>query len=194
MVGGVLIGGGAAVKNLVLVTLMGLFCSLVGAEEGVTFVETQQGFSEALHLEESATPRYREGRRGVDEAIVDFASVELLPPPDAPRARSKILFESGSARISDKSYRIVENLGRALQGADALIRVEGHADSKGPAEYNRWLSEQRAKAVADYLSRVHGVAPERLRAEGFGEDRPIASNATEEGRAMNRRVEFVRVR
>ncbi|MCA9543207.1 MAG: OmpA family protein [Myxococcales bacterium] len=70
------------------------------------------------------------------------------------------------------------------------MRVEGHTDSRGKDEYNRALSDDRAKAVVAYLT-SKGVAAERLVSQGFGEDQPIASNETKDGRAQNRRVEFV---
>lgn len=71
--------------------------------------------------------------------------------------------------------------------------VQGHTDSTASAEYNQALSENRAKAVRDYFIR-QGVAPERIRAMGFGETRPAASNDSIEGRALNRRVELHPVR
>jgi OOP family OmpA-OmpF porin len=67
--------------------------------------------------------------------------------------------------------------------------VQGHTDSTASAEYNQALSENRAKAVRDYFIQM-GIAPERIRATGFGETRPVASNDTAEGRAQNRRVEL----
>jgi OOP family OmpA-OmpF porin len=67
--------------------------------------------------------------------------------------------------------------------------VQGHTDSTASAEYNQALSENRAKAVRDYFIQM-GIAPERIRATGFGETRPVASNDTAEGRALNRRVEL----
>ena len=72
----------------------------------------------------------------------------------------------------------------------AMLIVEGHTDDTGDAEINRVLSQARAEAVIVYLI-AGGVDAGRLGAIGFGEDRPIATNATEEGRAMNRRIEFV---
>jgi outer membrane protein OmpA-like peptidoglycan-associated protein len=70
-----------------------------------------------------------------------------------------------------------------------LIQVEGHTDNVGAAQYNKDLSARRAASVVRYLV-AKGVAPERLRAVGFGYDKPIASNETALGRARNRRVEF----
>ncbi|KQN26800.1 hypothetical protein ASE86_02705 [Sphingomonas sp. Leaf33] len=69
------------------------------------------------------------------------------------------------------------------------VDVYGHTDSTGADAYNEALSQRRATAVADYLS-GHGVNPARLGTRGFGETQPIASNATEDGRAANRRVEI----
>jgi outer membrane protein OmpA-like peptidoglycan-associated protein len=68
--------------------------------------------------------------------------------------------------------------------------VEGHADSQGAAEYNQELSQRRAEAVRTYLV-SRGISAERVSAQGFGLTRPIADNASAEGRANNRRVEIV---
>lgn len=70
------------------------------------------------------------------------------------------------------------------------VRVEGHTDDRGDAARNLVLSSRRAKAVQGWLVE-HGVAQQRLEAQGFGADRPIASNERSAGRAKNRRVGFV---
>jgi outer membrane protein OmpA-like peptidoglycan-associated protein len=67
--------------------------------------------------------------------------------------------------------------------------AEGHTDAIGSDAYNQSLSERRAEAVRRYLING-GITPERIRTEGFGESRPVASNETDEGRAQNRRVEL----
>jgi OOP family OmpA-OmpF porin len=67
--------------------------------------------------------------------------------------------------------------------------VQGHTDSTASAEYNQELSEARAKAVRDYFIK-QGIAPGRIQAVGYGETRPVASNDSPEGRALNRRVEL----
>ncbi len=69
------------------------------------------------------------------------------------------------------------------------IKVSGHTDSQGSDGYNQTLSEQRASSVADYLM-AQSIAPARFYVVGYGESRPIASNASEQGRAQNRRVEI----
>lgn len=69
--------------------------------------------------------------------------------------------------------------------------VEGHTDSTGTDEYNLWLSQRRADAVMNALIEKHEVPAEQLKAKGYGEQRPIADNGTDEGRSRNRRVEMV---
>jgi outer membrane protein OmpA-like peptidoglycan-associated protein len=70
------------------------------------------------------------------------------------------------------------------------IRIEGHADSTGSADLNMKLSGERAVAVKRYLMQS-GISPDRIETAGYGATRPIASNATEAGRRLNRRIEFL---
>ena len=103
----------------------------------------------------------------------------------------------GGASFDFESAELTPELEGVLQvGAAILTRdfslgtsVEGHTDSIGTDEFNQTLSEARAKAAFDYLVSL-GIAPERLKAVGFGETRPVASNATPSGRTDNRRIEF----
>ena len=69
------------------------------------------------------------------------------------------------------------------------IEISGHTDSKGSAEMNQKLSENRAKAVVDYLLKA-GIPTNRLTFKGYGKDQPISTNETEVGRQLNRRTEF----
>ena len=71
----------------------------------------------------------------------------------------------------------------------SLIDVYGHTDNTGGTAYNQQLSEQRARSVANFLA-GQGVRPDRMIVSGFGETRPIASNASPQGREQNRRVEL----
>ena len=70
-----------------------------------------------------------------------------------------------------------------------MVRIEGHTDSDGRASYNKKLSDRRAKSVRRYLVAA-GVKSARLVAVGYGEEKPIDSNKTDEGKSNNRRVEF----
>ena len=107
----------------------------------------------------------------------------------------KITFDSGilfETNKSDLQAPARENLGKLStilnKYPDTNILVEGHTDSTGSAEYNQKLSERRAEAVATY-SKGLGVATTRFSTVGYGETQPVASNATADGRAQNRRVE-----
>jgi outer membrane protein OmpA-like peptidoglycan-associated protein len=73
---------------------------------------------------------------------------------------------------------------------DSKITVEGYTDSQGAASFNQDLSQKRAQSVRDYLV-SRGIASDRVDAVGFGPDKPVADNASAEGRANNRRVEIV---
>lgn len=105
-------------------------------------------------------------------------------------SKSKINFDTGKARISAVSSgvldTIVATIGRCSGNA---VEVSGHTDSSGDEAANVALSEQRAKAVVTYLTDA-GVPASRLTAIGLGSSRPVASNDTDEGKALNRRIEF----
>jgi outer membrane protein OmpA-like peptidoglycan-associated protein len=71
------------------------------------------------------------------------------------------------------------------------IEVQGHTDNRGSANYNKGLSNRRAGSVMKYLV-SHGVSPDRLTSQGYGFDRPLVPNTSDQNRALNRRVQFVR--
>jgi len=103
----------------------------------------------------------------------------------------QLAFESGSAALTPDSAPTVEVLAAILRAYPSVrVRLEGHTDSVGDSEANRQLSRQRAAAVKAMLAAA-GVESLRMTTEGFGQDRPIASNDTDEGRARNRRLELV---
>jgi len=103
-----------------------------------------------------------------------------------------INFDFGKADLKPEGEQTVDEIAKMLKSnVDLRIRIEGHTDNVGSAEANKALSEGRAKAVMSALVR-RGIDPKRLAAGGFGSERPIADNRTEEGRAKNRRVELVK--
>ena len=106
---------------------------------------------------------------------------------------NSINFAIGSSTINVESYAILDEIGRLLKKYPALnIQIGGHTDNIGDKALNFKLSRERAFAVRDYiLSQYQDIKKDRLMAVGFGSDKPIASNATYEGRRQNRRVEFV---
>jgi len=134
--------------------------------------------------------------------------------PDVPGVASRqgcpepkpVITEEATAKLNEFARAIYFNSGRSSfrpgvtgkldliagimkEYPDANFNIEGHTDSQGAAASNLSLSERRAKAVLDYLS-SHGISASRLSSIGYGEDYPIADNATRAGRAQNRRVEI----
>ncbi|MCU0620299.1 MAG: OmpA family protein, partial [Gemmatimonadales bacterium] len=102
-------------------------------------------------------------------------------------------FASGRADLQPASAPTFRAVAEVLRKhPDWTLTVEGHTDSIGGVEFNRKLAEQRAAAVVRELTTRHGVAASRLAPAGFGAQRPVAANASLEGRARNRRVELVR--
>lgn len=101
-----------------------------------------------------------------------------------------INFEFGKSTIQRSSYPYLDKLASTLARTDADICVNGHTDNVGSQEANLELSKQRAMAVVEYLKKK-GVSADHLSYEYFGFSKPLMSNDTEEGRRMNRRVEFV---
>lgn len=104
-------------------------------------------------------------------------------------AKSKIVFATSSAVISDSSKGVLDALAEAARNCPGTIRIEGHTDSRGQAASNKDLSLARARSVRAALV-ARGIAEKQLEAQGFGADQPIADNATDAGRAQNRRIEF----
>jgi outer membrane protein OmpA-like peptidoglycan-associated protein len=103
-----------------------------------------------------------------------------------------IHFATGKAEILTESRPIIDEIVSLLRNRPNLrIGVEGHTDSTGIPASNKTLSNARAKAVVEAIAAA-GISPDRLDPVGYGQDRPIADNRTEEGRAKNRRVELVK--
>ena len=102
----------------------------------------------------------------------------------------RIEFEGGQSTLLESSLGLLDRVaGTLLRCGDVGIEVAAYADSDGSAEQNKILTQARAEMVVDYLIDV-GVKREQLTAMGYGEDNPIADNATEEGKRANRRIEF----
>lgn len=123
------------------------------------------------------------------------------PAPEPPRVElrdnkivinEKIQFEYDKATILEVSFGLLNEVASVIRQNPHIkkIQIEGHASSEGGADHNRRLSEERARSVMRYLVDRGAVPKDRLVAKGFGIDRPIADNGTQEGRERNRRVEF----
>jgi outer membrane protein OmpA-like peptidoglycan-associated protein len=104
-----------------------------------------------------------------------------------------INFDFDKADIKPESQPIVDQIVKLLKDNPSLnLMVEGHTDNVGTPSYNKKLSEARSRSVVAALT-SQGIEPARLKAAGYGQDKPIADNSTDEGRAKNRRVELVKM-
>jgi OOP family OmpA-OmpF porin len=106
-------------------------------------------------------------------------------------AKGKIRFDSRRTTIDPDSAGLLDRLiETALRCPTANIEIAGHTDGDGEDGFNQALSEKRAQAVTDYLVKA-GLPADRFTATGYGSTQPVASNGTDEGKAQNRRIEFV---
>ena len=109
------------------------------------------------------------------------------------RLSGDVAFDAGQAEVKPAASVVLDQLAaQMIAKAGASFTLTGHSDSQGSASYNQTLSQRRAQAVKDYLA-GKGVAEEAMSVVGVGEEQPIASNDTAEGRAQNRRVEIASV-
>lgn len=176
-IGGV---GGAAVGYLLGGLIGGKTARIVGAgiggvAGGVVGYKMDQQIKEL---------KEKTAGSGVDVTEVDNGSAILVNLPDG------VTFAVNSTTISPAFQATLDQIAQSLKDyPDSLVDVYGHTDSTGSDAYNQDLSERRARSVAGYLA-MRGVSSARIRSQGFGEQYPVASNDTEEGRALNRRVEI----
>ncbi len=104
-----------------------------------------------------------------------------------------VYFDTGKATIQERSNALLQDIATVMKDNPNLkkVRIEGHTDNVGQPARNLGLSQSRAEAVRKFLIEKGGVAADRLAAEGLGDTHPVADNKTADGRAKNRRVEFV---
>ena len=127
--------------------------------------------------------------------VPQYPATVKAPEPQAPQSEvitlRGVLFAYNSAQLTPAAESQLLELMAKLKNTDVTsVKVIGHTDSKGSDTYNQKLSERRASSVAAFLLN-QGLAPDKLTSQGMGESQPVADNATEEGRAQNRRVELV---
>ena len=152
---------------------------------------------DVLHVEKDQSDRERtQAEKERDEALATlrgFASVNenderglVITMP------AEIMFRSGSSALLPRAKEKLDDVASALHklAGEQTFVIEGHTDSRGSAAFNQRLSKMRADAVRSYLIE-QGVSRDRIIARGRGEDDPVASNGSAEGRANNRRVELV---
>jgi outer membrane protein OmpA-like peptidoglycan-associated protein len=161
----------------------GFYLTVMPSGKNYRFVAEKDGY--LFHSENYEIPP----SKGYQEIVLD---VELKRVSVGSRIILRnIFFDFDQATLKKESTAELRNLLEIMTELPTLkIEISGHTDSKGSADYNKKLSERRAKAVVDYLV-AKGVAPERFTYKGFGMERPLVSNDEEEGRALNRRTEFL---
>jgi len=195
-------------------------CAALGAGAGVGIQEERRGTSESVIIDsngnvsktrEKDDPEYWAGALvggAIGAAVCGLAGhyffdkeaeAEQPPPPPPPAlppptSRRIVLrgvnFDFDQSAVRPDSRPILDEAAAVLkQNPDVRVSVEGHTDYVGTDEYNEKLSVRRAEAVARYLAN-RGVTPSRMQVIGYGKSRPLADNATEDGRAENRRVEL----
>ena len=168
--------------NLADADRAGLLDKLKGAFAGFSFGGLFEGIGQAVERStEAATAALANLKPGSFSADDLVKALNLMI----------IHFDTGSANISADSQDILKKAAEAIKQAPAGTKIEvgGHTDNTGNAAANQTLSEARAAAVSKRLGEL-GVNADMLNSKGYGQDKPVADNATEEGRAQNRRIEF----
>src|SRR5690606_34301163 len=115
-----------------------------------------------------------------------------FPEPEAKEVSGtypNIQFEFDTSVLKTESYSTLDRLSSELRESGATVTLDGHASAEGSEAYNMTLSQDRANSVKQYLVNS-GVDAAKVNTQAFGESAPISSNATEEGRVLNRRVEI----
>lgn len=171
---GAIIGSfGANAGRGALIGLVG--GAIAGSMVGAYMEEQRRDFEKALAAEISS----------------GMISIEQMPNNELlVRMTGATTFEVDSDRIQPGFFSTMDKISAIVRkyGKTELM-IAGHTDSTGSAEHNQLLSERRAGAVAGYME-SDGVVPERIISRGYGKAQPIASNETESGRALNRRVDI----
>ncbi|MDD3642944.1 MAG: OmpA family protein [Candidatus Krumholzibacteria bacterium] len=121
----------------------------------------------------------------VSKAAYEFLDTGLFSTTD-------ITFEVNKADLKPECHKLLDEVGQTLsEWPEAVVEIGGHTDASGAEDYNMKLSEERANSVRQYLlQNFNKIKADNLKAKGYGEGSPVASNDTAEGRAQNRRVEF----
>jgi outer membrane protein OmpA-like peptidoglycan-associated protein len=146
----------------------------------------------ALMTERQRREEAEQRSKALSSDLARLASVKEDPRGTVITLSGSVLFASNKYMLLPAARERLNQVAQALLSGDPKTQfvVEGHTDSRGKAEVNQVLSQNRADAVRDYLIE-RGVPAERITAEGHGADNPVADNKTADGRANNRRVEIV---
>lgn len=161
----------------------GSYTAVVPAGKNYGIAVTAPGFGFSVNRYKAAgDKRYAEVDQSFDLEQLEKGKSFVL---------NNIFFEYGASTLTPSSKGELNTLIDLLKHRTTMtISVDGYTDSLGSPTFNKALSQQRASAVRRYLISVGRVSPKRIEVRGFGADRPIATNTTDEGRSKNRRVEF----
>ncbi len=169
---------------------------VTGAALGAIESSTYAGYGALIGGGVAAAYCWANGTEEQTVALVEtveptpVAQSEPEPMAEPVRVELDVKFDFDRAVVKQDSMSDIQDLADFMkQYGQTSTVVEGHTDSVGTDAYNQRLSERRANAVRDVLVNQHGLDASRVDAVGYGESRPVADNSTEEGRAINRRVE-----
>ncbi len=152
------------------------------------YFSTIRGTDEDPHLGKLLEPEIKERRLNFNTAVERALAAEDINEKII--RLNHVNFETGKSNLTSLSRYELDNFFEVLnKNKNMTVEISGHTDNTGTSESNLELSDQRAKAVYDYLINK-GVAADRLISVGYGETLPVADNATEAGRKENRRTEF----
>ena len=156
--------------------------------DGITHFKLQTiGLRDSRELDELFITNFRIAESGSDNRSKLLTEGKI--------STNAILFETASATISGGDEKILKEVAEAMQSVpDMKILILGHTDSDGGTEANLRLSQDRAEAVKMALINRHDINSSRIQTEGKGETEPIADNSSNDGKAKNRRVEFIKIK
>ncbi|MFL9815158.1 OmpA family protein [Stutzerimonas sp. VN223-3] len=170
---------------------------VTGAALGAIESSTYTGYGALIGGGIAAAYCWANGTEQETVAMVETVEPTPVAEPEEPepmaepvRVELDVKFDFDRAQVKQDSMDDIQDLADFMkQYGQTSTVVEGHTDSVGTDAYNQRLSERRANAVRDVLVNQYGLEGSRVDAVGYGESRPVADNSTDEGRAINRRVE-----
>ena len=154
---------------------------------------------ERIMAEQMATAQKLEEERKFNQKFIEIQNYFGADEAEVYKSGNQVVirlkgmqFPIGKAIIMPENFLLLRKVQKAISAfGRPSVLVEGHTDSTGKDETNQALSQQRAEAVQDYLVANKTITPDKIVSQGYGSSRPLASNETLEGRAMNRRIDVI---
>ena len=169
-------------KKIVLTVAAAGLISAASAMPASASCEMQTRYGDAMQTRYGGAMQTRYG-----SCLSSASKVKVVA-----RLTGDVLFDSGSATLKEGARALLDSQAAAIVASGQKFVIEGHTDAQGSDSYNAGLAKRRANSVVSYLVNK-GVSASNLSTRSVGEARPIADNGTAEGRAMNRRVEFIAI-